>query len=118
MPAFLALLNHVFVTLSPVLHTPVLLIAQPAWTAKNHEDITQFIFEKFKTPALCIMDSALATSYAYGIANAAVIDVGFEKVDVTAITDFQISSRGCVPQSGGDGMTRRLMELLKAKGFN
>ncbi|KIN07787.1 hypothetical protein OIDMADRAFT_186713 [Oidiodendron maius Zn] len=117
MPAFLALLNHVFVTLSPVLHTPVLLIAQPAWTAKNHEDITQFIFEKFKTPALCIMDSALATSYAYGIANAAVIDVGFEKVDITAITDFQISARGCVPQSGGDGMTRRLTDLLKAKGF-
>ena len=117
MPAFFALLNHVFMMLSPVLHTPVLLIAQPAWTAKNHEDITQFIFEKFKTPALCIMDSALATSYAYGIANAAVIDVGFEKVDITAITDFQISARGCVPQSGGDGMTRRLMGLLRAKGF-
>jgi actin-related protein 9 len=118
MSAFLALLNHVFVTLSPILHTPVLLIAQPAWTAKNHEDITQFIFEKFKTPALCIMDSALATSYAYGIANAAVIDVGFEKVDVTAITDFQITGRGAVPQSGGEGMTRRLMELLKSKGFS
>jgi actin-related protein 9 len=117
MQAFFALLNHVFVTLSPVLHTPVMLIAEPAWTAKNHEDITQFIFEKFKTPALCIMDSALATSYAYGIGNAAVIDVGFQKVDVTAITDFQISGRGSVPNSGGDGMTRRLMELLKAKNF-
>lgn len=118
MSAFFALLNHVFVTLSPILHTPVLLIAQPAWTAKNHEDITQFIFEKFKTPALCIMDGALATSYAYGIANAAVIDVGFEKVDITAITDFQITGRGCVPQSGGEGMTRRLTELLKSKDFN
>lgn len=115
MPAFFALLNHIFVTLSPTLHTPVMLIAQPAWTAKNHEDITQFIFEKFKTPALCIMDSALATSYAYGIANATVIDVGFEKVDVTAITDFQISGRGCVPHSGGEGMTRNLVELLKSK---
>lgn len=117
MPAFFALLNHIYVTLSPILHTPVMLIAQPAWTAKNHEDITQFIFEKFKTPALCIMDSALATTYAYSVAHAAVIDVGFEKVDVTAVTEFQISSRGCVPHSGGDCMTKRLMELFKAKNF-
>jgi len=117
MPAFLAFLNHIYVTLSPTLHTPVMLIAQPAWTAKNHEDITQFIFEKFKTPALCIMDSALATAYAYGIANATIIDVGFQKVDVTAITDFQISSRGVVPNSGGEGMTQRLMTLLKSKNF-
>jgi actin-related protein 9 len=117
MPAFFAFLHHVHNTLSPTLHTPIMLIAQPSWTAKNHEDITQFIFEKFKTPALCIMDSALATSYAFGIANATVIDVGFEKVDVTAVTDFQISGRGTVPHSGGEAMTQRLMELLKAKNF-
>jgi actin-related protein 9 len=94
-----------------------MLIAEPSWTAKNHEDITQFVFEKFKTPALCIMDSALATSYAFGIANATIIDVGFGKVDVTAITDFQISSRGTVPNSGGEAMTQRLVELLKSKNF-
>jgi actin-related protein 9 len=94
-----------------------MLIAEPAWTAKNHEDITQFIFEKFKTPALCIMDSALATSYAFGIANTTIIDVGFEKVDVTAVTDFQISGRGTVPNSGGEAMTQRLVELLKSKNF-
>ena len=94
-----------------------MLIAEPSWTAKNHEDITQFVFEKFKTPALCIMDSALATSYAFGIANATIIDVGFEKVDVTAVTDFQISGRGTVPNSGGEAMTQRLVELLKSKNF-
>ena len=117
MPAFFAFLNHIFITLSPTLHTPVMLIAQPAWTAKDHEDITQFIFEKFKTPALCIMDGALATAYAYGIQAATIIDVGFGKVDVTAITDFQISARGTVPQSGGEGMTQRLVQLLKSKNF-
>lgn len=117
MPAFFAFLQHVHATFGPQLHSPIMLIAQPCWTAKNHEDVTQFIFEKFKTPALCIMDSALATSYAFGIANATVIDVGFEKVDVTAITDFQISGRGVVPKSGGEAMTRRLMQLLKSKDF-
>lgn len=117
MPAFLAFLQHVYNTFNPTLHTPIMLIAQPSWTAKNHEDITAYVFEKFKTPALCIMDSALATSYAFGAQSATIIDVGFEKVDVTAITDFQISSRGTVPQSGGEAMTRNLQELLKSKNF-
>jgi actin-related protein 9 len=118
MPAFLAFLHHVHNTFNPTLHTPIMLVAQPSWTAKNHEDITAFIFEKFKTPALCIMDSALATSYAFGVQSATIIDVGYEKVDVTAITDFQISGRGTVPNSGGEAMTRRLQELLKAKNFS
>ncbi|CZR63984.1 related to actin-related protein [Phialocephala subalpina] len=117
MPAFFAFLQHIHSTFVPQLHSPIMLIAQPCWTAKNHEDITQFVFEKFRTPALCIMDSALATSYAFGIANATIVDVGFEKVDVTAVTDFQITGRGHVPQSGGEAMTRRLMELLKSKDF-
>jgi len=94
-----------------------MLIAEPCWTAKNLEDITQFIFERFKTPAFCIMDSALATSYAFAIANACVVDIGFEKVDVTAVTEFQISARGSVPDSGGEAMTRRLTNLLQSKGF-
>ncbi|TVY18791.1 SWI/SNF and RSC complexes subunit arp9 [Lachnellula arida] len=117
MPAFFAFLQHIHTTLQPTLHTPIMLIAQPSWTAKNHEDLTAFIFEKFKTPALCIMDSALATSYAFGIANATIVDVGYEKVDVTAITDYQIGGRGTVPSSGGNGMTKRLVELLKSKDF-
>ncbi|KAL2065487.1 hypothetical protein VTL71DRAFT_3157 [Oculimacula yallundae] len=117
MPAFFAFLEHVKATFNAPLHTPVLLIAQPCWTAKNHEDLTQFLFEKFKTPALCIMDSALATSYAFGIPSATIIDVGFEKVDVTAVTDFQISGRSTVPESGGEAMTQKLVELLKSKDF-
>jgi actin-related protein 9 len=117
MPAFFAFFQHIHETFKPQLHTPVMLIAQPCWTAKNHEDITAFIFEKFKTPALCIMDSALATTYAFGMQNATIIDVGYEKVDVTAVTDFQISGRGTVPHSGGEAMTHRLVELLASKGF-
>ncbi len=117
MPAFFAFLEHVKATFNPPLHTPVMFIAQPCWTAKNHEDLTQFIFEKFKTPALCIMDSALATSYGFALQNSTIIDVGFEKVDVTAVTDFRISGRGFVHGSGGEAMTLRLMELLKEKDF-
>ncbi|ELR09697.1 Actin-like protein arp9 (SWI/SNF complex component arp9) [Pseudogymnoascus destructans] len=120
MPAFLALMNHIHSVLSPTLHTPILLIAQPAWTAQDIEALTQFFFEKFKTPAFCIMDSALAISYAYGVQNGTVIDVGFQKTDITTIHDFSVQHVGraiSVPGTGGDAMTERLLELLGPKGW-
>ncbi|OBT88083.1 hypothetical protein VE02_03644 [Pseudogymnoascus sp. 03VT05] len=120
MPAFLALMNHIHSVLSPTLHTPILLIAQPAWTAQDIEALTQFFFEKFKTPAFCIMDSALAISYAYGVQNGTVIDVGFQKTDITTIHDFSVQHVGraiSLAGTGGDAMTERLLELLGPKGW-
>lgn len=117
---FFALLTHVYNTLSPPFHTPILLIAQPAWTEHDHETLTQFFFEKFKTPAFCLMDSALATCYAYGVPTAAVVDVGFGKCDVTAVSDFLVNDirRGvALARCGGEGMTQRLLGLLQNKGF-
>ncbi|KAI4238859.1 MAG: hypothetical protein LQ349_000803 [Xanthoria aureola] len=78
----------------PPFHTPILVITQPAWTAQDHEIITQFFFEKFKTPAFCLMDSALAVCYAYGASTATVIDIGYEKCDITAVNDFLINDAG------------------------
>ncbi|WEW59473.1 Actin-like protein arp9 (SWI/SNF complex component arp9) [Emydomyces testavorans] len=117
---FFALLTHIYNTLSPPFHTPIMLIAQPVWTARDRETLTQFIFEKFKTPAFCLMDSALAVCYAYGTANATVIDVGHEKADVTAVADFVVSEHGrgvALRGCGGEAMTDRLLELLRPKGF-
>lgn len=97
-----------------------MLIAQPAWTARDREILTQFIFEKFKTPAFCLLDSAVAVCYAYGTANATVIDVGYEKAEVTAVTDFTAIEHGrgiALSGCGGEAMTERLLELLRPKGF-
>ncbi|KAF7713437.1 Uncharacterized protein PECH_001294 [Penicillium ucsense] len=119
-PCFFALLTHIYNALSPPFHTPILLVSQPVWTARDKEIITQFFFEKFKTPGFNIMDSALATCYGYGVQTATVIDVGKTKVDVTAVTDCAvipygrgIALKGC----GGDAMTDRLVELLGPRGF-
>lgn len=119
-PCFLALLTHIYNTLSPPFHTPILLIAEPVWSARDRETLTQFIFEKFKTPAFCLMDSALAACYAYGTSTATVIDVGHGKADVTAVTDFIVQEHGrgiALEGCGGEAMTDRLEELLKPKGF-
>lgn len=117
---FFALLTHIYNTLSPPFHTPILLIAQPAWTAHDHERLTQFFFEKFKTPAFCLMDSALAVCYAYAVATATVIDVGHGKCDITAVSDFVVNDLGraaALAGCGGEAMTNRLFELLAKKGF-
>ncbi|KAI9782584.1 MAG: Actin-like protein arp9 (SWI/SNF complex component arp9) [Geoglossum umbratile] len=123
-PAFLALLSHVHNALSSPfhtpIHTPILLIAQPAWTSHDHELLTQFFFEKFKTPALCIMDSAMAVCYAYGIGTATVIDVGYGKVDITAVSDFVTHEVGrgvAISGYGGEAMTQKLLSLLGPKGW-
>ncbi|PVH93985.1 hypothetical protein DM02DRAFT_618913 [Periconia macrospinosa] len=118
---FFALITHVYNALNPPFHTPILLIAQPVWTPKEHEKLTQFFFEKFKTPAFSLMDSALATTWAYGIHTSTVVDVGKEKVDVTAISEFIPHTQGRVMSLsgyGGEALTQQLLEKLKPKGLN
>lgn len=118
---FFALLTHVHNTLGPTLHTPVLVVTQPTWTSRDHETLTQFFFEKFKTPAFCIMDAALAACYAFATGTATVVDVGYTKCDVTAVNDFIITEDGRatgMTGSGGDAMTQRLHDLLRPKGFS
>jgi actin-related protein 9 len=117
---FFSLLTHIYNTLSPPFHTPIMLISEPVWSARDREMLTQFIFEKFKTPAFCLMDSALAACYAYGTPTATVVDIGHGKADVTAVTDFVVQDHGrgiAVEGCGGKAMTNRLFEFLNQKGF-
>ncbi|KAF2007110.1 hypothetical protein P154DRAFT_569808 [Amniculicola lignicola CBS 123094] len=119
-PCFFALVSHVYNLLNAPFHTPILLIAQPAWTPKEHEKLTHFFFEKFKMPAFSVMDSALATSWAYGVHTATVVDIGKDKVDVTAVSEFIPHTQGRVialPGCGGEAMTQGLLSKLKSKGF-
>ena len=118
---FFGLMSYVHNCLSPPFHTPILLISEPRWTPQDYEKLAQFFFEKFKMPAFAIMDSALATCYAYGVNSGTVIDVGFEKADITAVSDFVVHQLGrtiAIDNCGGESLTNRLMELLEPKGFN
>ena len=117
---FFALLHHIHKTFDPPFHTPILLIAQPAWTAQDREILTQFFFEKFKIPAFCIMDSSLAVCYAYAVPTATVIDVGYTKCDITAVRDWSPCEEGrgvAIPNCGGEAMTERLLSVLDRRGF-
>ncbi|RFU72072.1 actin arp9 [Trichoderma arundinaceum] len=126
MDAFLAFLDHVHSLLTTTYHnTPIMLMASPQWTRPDCETIARYIFEKTKTPALCLIHSGIATQYGLKWPNMTVIDIGYEKVDVTAIHDGRVINHMDLgrPQpgrhiSGGEVFTRKLQQLLESKGFN
>ncbi len=60
-----------------------------------------------------MMDAATAISSSYGIPNALVIDVGYEKTDVTAIVEYDIQELGRITiPVGGNSMNKHLKKLL------
>ncbi|KAI0113961.1 actin-like ATPase domain-containing protein [Nemania sp. FL0031] len=125
MPAFLAFLEHVHGLLTTTFHnTPIVLMASPQWTRPDCEAVTRYIFEKTKTPALCLLNSAIAAQYGLKWPSMTVVDIGFEKVDVTCIYDSNIVSHKDLgfptpvrEISGGEVFTQKLLALLKDKGF-
>ncbi|KAI1128885.1 actin-like ATPase domain-containing protein [Nemania abortiva] len=125
MPAFLAFIDHVHGLLTQTFHnTPIVLMASPQWTRPDCETITRYIFERTKTPALCLLHSAVAAQYGLKWPSMTVVDIGFEKVDVTCIYDSNIVSHKDLgfptpvrEISGGEAFTQKLLTLLKDKGF-
>lgn len=126
MDAFLAFLDHVHSMLTTTYHnTPIMLMASPQWTRPDCEDIARYVFEKTKTPALCLIHSGVATQYGLRWPSMTVVDIGYEKVDVTCIYENRVVSHRDVKDvigegaiSGGSVFTRKLQELLKDKNFN
>ncbi|ETS83759.1 hypothetical protein PFICI_05635 [Pestalotiopsis fici W106-1] len=126
MAAFLAFLDHVHSLLTTTYHnTPIVLMASPQWTRPDTENIARYIFEKTKTPALCMLHSAVAAQYGIKWPTMTVVDIGFEKVDVTCLYDNMIVGSKTLgfpnPQreiSGGEVFTQKLHALLKNSSFN
>lgn len=65
-------------------------------------------------------DAAMTTMWAYALPTACVVDVGYEKTDVTAVVEHLVSNVGrtiSLPESGGEAMTRELLGRLEGKGW-
>ncbi|KAK8042635.1 hypothetical protein PG994_013118 [Apiospora phragmitis] len=124
MAAFLAFLDHVHQLLTTSYHnTPIVLMASPQWTRGDNEIIARFIFEKTKTPALCLMHSAFAAQYGLKWLNMTVVDIGYEKMDVSCVWDSNLVAHRSLDyftpglEAGGNVLTKKLHGLLKDKGF-
>lgn len=126
MDAFLAFLDHVHGMLTATYHnTPIVLMASPQWTRTDCEVMARYVFEKTKTPALCMIHSGIATHYGLKSPNMTVIDIGYEKVDITAIHDGRVVNHMDLGSpnpdrqlSGGEIFTQNLLKILKGKGFD
>lgn len=105
--------TYVHELINPTFHTPILIVCPPVWSRYDRELVTQFVFERLKAPGLCLLDSSLAVCWAYGISSATVIDVGYEKTDITPVLDFIVGDieRDTIP-IGGEHMTRHLSKVL------
>lgn len=92
---------------------PMLLLSCCRWDRFTMERITQYAFETIKVTGFTIIPSALAATYAHGLSDSLVIDVGKEKTEITPINEFQVveHARQCVDY-GGQTINESLSKLL------
>lgn len=65
-------------------------------------------------------DAAMTTMWAYALPTACVVDVGYEKTDVTAVVEHLVSNVGrtiALEETGGEAMTKELLTRLESKGW-
>lgn len=68
--------------------TALLLLTSEPWTRLQVETITQYVFENIRIPAFATLSTALAASFAYGVQDALVIDIGKDKTEITPIVEY------------------------------
>lgn len=118
---FFALLTHVWTTLNPNFHSPVIIVAQPSWTIREYELITRLVMQHWNAPALHIADSAAVALFGIGIESGLVVDVGHDKCDITPIFTHHIdhtARRSSLKNCGGRSMTMNLQRRLQDQGFD
>ncbi|VEU22799.1 DEKNAAC103864 [Brettanomyces naardenensis] len=84
------------------------------WSPSAIETITNYVFEVLQLAAFAIVPSALCSMFAFGsFPNACVIDVGFEKAEISPIVDFQVYAPATVfVNEGGNSINEKLQRLL------
>ncbi|EEB07764.1 SWI/SNF and RSC complex subunit Arp9 [Schizosaccharomyces japonicus yFS275] len=99
----------------PNVRYPVCLVVPTYWSRRDREFACQTFFEDIRAAAFAIAEEPLMGLYAVGILSGLVIDVGYEKTDITPVIDGQIvSSASQQVQIGGRHMTLHLMDSLKS----
>lgn len=92
---------------------PMLVLSSCRWDRLTVERITQYAFETIKVTGFTIIPSALAATFAYGLSDSLVIDIGKDKTEITPINEFQVvdSAREAV-DVGGNTINESLSKLL------
>lgn len=89
------------------------LVSSIAWNRRQLERLTRYLFEEVGVPALSVCLGGVTNAYAYATANALVIDVGFEKTEISAVVDSDVSLYASrIAPLGGNSVNTRLASLL------
>ncbi|PRT56157.1 Actin-like protein ARP9 [Wickerhamiella sorbophila] len=96
-----------------VLPPALYLVSSVAWNRRQLEGLTRYLFEEVGVPALSVCMSGVTNAYAYATANALVIDVGFEKTEISAVVDSEVNLHASrIAPLGGNSINTRLSQLL------
>lgn len=108
--------NNDTVEISPSVESINLLLVQTStkWNPFSIESIINYLFESLKLNSISLVPIELCSMFAYGsIANALVIDIGFEKSEILPIIDYQLYSPAKkYINKGGNSINLSLSKLL------
>ncbi|KAG7867041.1 hypothetical protein KL918_003236 [Ogataea parapolymorpha] len=84
------------------------------WSNETIEMITKYVFETLQFGAFSIVPASLCSMFSYGsLANACVVDIGYEKTEITPILDYQVYIPGIkIIDKGGNSINDRLGKIL------
>lgn len=94
--------------------TFTLIQSSSRWSPVALEMITNYAFETLQLAAFAVVPAALCSLFAHGsFSSACVIDVGYEKCEISPIVDFQVFAPAVTYlEEGGKSINKRLHELL------
>ena len=95
--------------------SPVILSIAPGLSRSSQERICQIFFERFNVASFAIVERPMTQIYAAGHLSGVVVDIGYEKTDITPIYDGFIvhSSRSSTSLGIGD-CEKYLANLLRS----
>ncbi|TID28964.1 hypothetical protein CANINC_002232 [Pichia inconspicua] len=96
-------------------HVNLLLVQTSGqWNPLYVESIVTYAFETMNIHSISIIPLELCASFSFGsLANALVIDLGYEKTEITPMIDYQVFSPGKkIVKKGGNSINKVLSKLL------
>ncbi|KAK7203854.1 actin-domain-containing protein [Myxozyma melibiosi] len=71
--------------------SPILMTSNSEWRPKQIESIISYVFNTLHVPAVTVIPESLAAVFSYASPTACVVNIGYEKTEITPVVDFCIS---------------------------
>ena len=95
--------------------TPLIFTENSVHNKEMRLKLTEFLFEKYKVPALFLCKDSVLSSFACGRSTAIVLDSGFTNTTATPIHDGYALQK-CIlrHEIGGDSITKKFNDWLES----